>query len=91
MEELRSWIADRLARDVDPELFGFRLLPVRARGLEGASGTTDFAGLFGSMTLSEFRGTRTLPCHRSEAARNSRASAATATSTSTPCRRPARS
>lgn len=46
LEEIQTHLEDRLPRDIGAEQTGFRLLPIRARGLAGASGTTDFAGLF---------------------------------------------
>ena len=41
-EELRQ----ALMRIVDPEPAGFRLIAIREDGLSGASGATDFSGLF---------------------------------------------
>ncbi len=51
LESLQADLEARLPRELSPELAGFRILPLRAQGLEGASGTTDFAGLFLGFSL----------------------------------------
>ena len=51
LNQLQADLETRLPQNLSPELAGFRFLPVRARGLEGASGTTDFAGLFLGFSL----------------------------------------
>lgn len=46
VEGLREQLAGRLPRAVDPRSLGLAVQPVRQRGLDAASGATDFTGLF---------------------------------------------
>jgi len=46
VEDLRQQLAVRLPRAIDPRSVGLAVQPVRQRGLDAASGATDFTGLF---------------------------------------------
>ncbi len=50
-EALAAEIESQLPAQISLESAGFRLLPLRSQGLESASGTTDFAGLFVGFSL----------------------------------------
>jgi len=45
-EGLFELVQEQVAPAIDPTAVGFTVLPVRRRGLEAASGATDFTGLF---------------------------------------------